>query len=172
MSKEKLKQAQQEAAEIDFSGLSLEQAKELLLTLSELEYEQVRKKAAKALGVRVTALDKEVKGDSGGSDSIADELVQVVNEKVTLFHDPDRKAYASFEHEEHIETWLIDSSGFREYASHFFYDHAVKAPSEASLSAAFQTLSGIAKYEGSEWTVYLRCATYKDGYVIDLCNEQ
>ena len=77
MSKEKLKQAQQEAAEIDFSGLSLEQAKELLLTLSELEYEQVRKKAAKALGVRVTALDKEVKGDSGGSDSIADELVPV-----------------------------------------------------------------------------------------------
>ena len=94
-----------------------------------------------------------------------------MKEKSVLFHDPDRKTYAGFEHEGHIENWPIESTGFREYASHLFYDHSGKAPSETALNAAFQTLSGIAKYEGEEHSVYLRCAQYEDGYVSDLCNE-
>lgn len=138
---------------------------------SYMRYRDQFKRACR--GILITELDRAVKG--GGDDpepeSIADALVALVRESTELFHDADNKAYAYFEQDGHRETWPLGSTGFSEWACCLFYQETGKAPRDASLKDAINTLSGIAKYDGEEHQVWLRVAKHEDRYYIDLCND-
>ena len=138
-----------------------------------LRHRQAFKKANH--DVLLMELDKLVRmkcgGNSDESESIADILVSLTKERADLFTDSNNDPYASFSHEQHTETWALDSTGFREWVSYAFYSEYGKAPRDASLKDALNTLSGVATHEGENLDVYLRCAPYLDGYIIDLCDE-
>jgi hypothetical protein len=143
---------------------------------------RVAVKNNKHSGVSLRDWDRLITAGGEGSDStIADKLVDLIRKKCQLFHD-DQTGFASIwiedEHGGHVETWPINSAGFLNWLSFVFYKESQcdgesgtkVAPSEASLKQAIQTANGIAKHDGLQENVYLRCAPYQDGYVIDLCD--
>ena len=143
------------------------------------QYLRYRAKLKKANpDVMIGELDKCVNSQSGdtddGSGSIADILVSLTINKATLFTDTNKQGFVSFEQESHTETWVLNSTGFKEWLSYLFYREYGKAPREAAIKDALSTLAGIATHEGKECEVYLRCAPHpnSDGYLIDLCDSQ
>jgi hypothetical protein len=147
-----------------------------LAQLDAISYGQARKAAAAELRIPVTILDKAVKQaqpDNGnGEGSTADELVNIVNGCATLFVAEEGDGFATFDAGDHKETWGIDSEGFREWLGYKYFQQTGRAPGDSSLTTALNTLRGIAKHEGDELKVWLRCAPHQDGYLIDLCDEQ
>ena len=130
------------------------------------------KKASK--DAQITDWMREIKGGSGEQEDStkADELVNLVKDKSELFHCTRGIGYATFEHNGHVETWSTGSKGFIDWLSFMAYSELGFSPSETTLKQVIAVLNGIAKYEGEEYEVYLRCAPYKDGYIVDLTNEQ
>lgn len=123
---------------------------------------------------QITDWTKEVKGsaDDLEDSSKADEIVELVTELSELFHDGKGICYATFNHEGHFETWAIGSIGFNDWLGFKAYTDLGFSPSETAIKQAITSLNGIAKYEGQERDVYLRCAPSGNGYFIDLCNAQ
>lgn len=150
-----------------------EQVVQRLAALSLLGYEKQRDKEAKKLGVRPTILDKLVssaqkeKKDEGATGGIVD----IATKLSTFFHDASGDCYATFKTGDHEETWPLRSDGFVDWLSYKAYQETGSAPGDSVKAAAIATLRGKAKYEGDKLEVYMRCAPYKNGYLIDLCNE-
>lgn len=149
------------------------------------EFQRLRSsiKQNKPSGTSLSDWDRLIKGDGGSYDAtIADQLIDLVLRRCKLFHCPDRRGYASIqvtdEHGEHQEHWPIDSPGFQQWLCHEHYKETKDtsflgigaAPSEAAIKQALLTANGIAKHEGAEEIVWLRCAPYQNGYIIDLCD--
>ena len=148
-----------------------------LADLDYIAYGQARKQAAEELEVPVTLLDKAVNELRGGNTnsgegSIADELVNIVKGNSELFTTEDGAYFATFDAEDHKETWNLDSQGFREWVAYKYYRMTGKSPGDSSIATALNTLRGIAKFDGEVHKVWFRCAVYEDGYIIDLCNNE
>lgn len=124
--------------------------------------------------VRMGLLDgylREGGNEGSGPESVADELVNMVRDVAELFHGEDRVAYASFLEDGHRETWPLDSTGFREWLGARYYRDAGRAPTEAAVTSALNTLAGIGKFDGPEVKVWLRVAKHDGHYFLDLCND-
>lgn len=121
----------------------------------------------------VTQLDKLISnaGEAGPVDTKADELVELLQTKGEFFHNQDREAFVSFKQDGHIEVWSLLSKGFEEWAGYTFFKDQGKTAGESTLKTATSSLSGLAKYDGEKHETFLRVAAYKNGYVIDLCND-
>ncbi|HBT87737.1 hypothetical protein [Desulfobacter sp.] len=121
----------------------------------------------------VTRLDKLIDAFAGGSkgdDTKADKLVELLQERGTFFYNKAREAFVSFERDEHIEVWPLQSTGFQEWAGYTFFKELGKTAGETTLKSATDSLSGLAKYDGEEHETFIRAAQYGKGYVLDLCN--
>jgi hypothetical protein len=151
---------------------------------AEFQRQRALIKEIKPSGVSLSDWDKLIKVDSGGSEgAIVDQLVELIRRRSVLFHDPERRGFASIQAEDergnHVENWPIDSQGFEEWLSYAFYTETQAShpsgigavPSELALKQAKLTANGIAKHEGEEYPVWLRCAPYLNGYIIDLCDK-
>lgn len=138
---------------------------------------QRKRSELKEVGKRVQLSDwvKEVKSgvsSSGESSTKAGDLVTLVIDLSELFHNKNNECYATFNRDSHKETWALGSMGFLDWLCFKAYTELNFFPSETIINQVILALSGIAKYEGQEREVYLRCAPCKDGYIIDLCNER
>jgi hypothetical protein len=102
--------------------------------------------------------------------SIADQLIAMVRENAELFHDTAGEPFATFEQEGHRETWALKSSGFRDWCAYSFYKVQGETPSDRALSDALTALSGVARYEGAEYPVWLRCAVSDRRYYLDMAD--
>jgi len=134
-----------------------------------------RLKAAGKGNARIGDWTNAVKGKgepSGREDTIADELIKLAIADCELFHDPDRKPFATIRIGDHSENWRIDSTGFSEWLASTYYRTNERAASENAIRTALNSLSGKARFDGEEIPVYLRCAVTAEGYVIDLGNER
>jgi hypothetical protein len=121
---------------------------------------------------QITDWTREVRGsDDSLSETKSDELMTLVKEKAELFHDPDGACYATFEKDEHRETWLIGSKGLGDWLSYLAYRELGFVPGEAVIKSVLDTMRGIALHDGEEHPVYLRCSPIPDGYMIDLTDE-
>lgn len=152
----------------------IEAARELFCDDKPL-FQRKRSELKKASSeAQITDWTKEVKGgpDDLEDSTKADELVGLVKELSELFHDGKGICYATFNHDNHLETWAIGSIGFTDWLGFKAYTDLGFSPSETAIKQAITSLNGIAKYEGVERNVYLRCAASDDGYFIDLCDEQ
>ena len=123
---------------------------------------------------QITAWTKAITKDSGESEESsakADQLVMLVRESCDLFHDASDESYATFEQDEHFETWVLGSDGFKKWLSYKAFCELGFTPSETAFSAALSTLKGFAIHEGDEQQIYLRCAPIDGGYLIDQTND-
>jgi hypothetical protein len=143
-----------------------------------LQYETYRMqlKAANSK-VRTGAIDGFVKSFGGGfdSDNVAEALVQLTCEHCELWHDSDGYGYASFEQENdgipHQQHWDINSIGFGEWLARMAHTELGKAPSSETLKTVKNTISGKARFDGSEQKVFRRIGKDERGYWIDLCDD-
>lgn len=131
------------------------------------------KKASK--DAQITEWTKEVRGggDDDSQDSTkADELVGLVSSSAELFHNSRGVCYATFDQETHKETWALGSVGFTDWLGFKAYSELGFSPSDIATKQAITALNGLAKYDGEEREVYLRCAPCDDGIIIDLSNDK
>jgi len=96
-------------------------------------------------------------------------------DSATLFHSQDDVSFASVVVEKHqnkhVETWPIESSGFRSWLQHQYYIDNKSAVDSSALKEAIATLSAKARFEGKEIPVYRRVARWEEEVYLDLCND-
>ena len=95
-----------------------------------------------------------------------------VAETVELFHDPGSIAYATIPIDDHRETWLLHSKGFRQWMARRYHEKHEKTPNTQALVDATSVLAGKAIFDGPEHRVYIRNAEHEGIVYIDLCNER
>jgi len=88
-----------------------------------------------------------------------------------LFHDRNRKGYATIPVDGHMETWPIKSTAFRDWLRGRFYKAHNKTPGGQALQDALDLLAAQARYDGPEHEVYFRIAHTGDKVYVDLANE-
>lgn len=96
-------------------------------------------------------------------------LVRLAREKTELFHDGD-DCYATMEVDQHHETHALSSKGFRRWLGRQFFDAHQSAPNGEAITAAINTLSGFARYQGREQQVHVRVADNDDRIYVDLAD--
>lgn len=114
------------------------------------------------------AIEKEEKNEK-----IITKVLKKLKSRIKLWHDADRKGYATFRVEKHQESWPIDSKTFRDYIEHFVFKNPglkIGALGKTLLDEICNCLSAQAKFEGSEFKIHKRVAKFEDRYYIDLCN--
>ena len=89
-----------------------------------------------------------------------------------LFTDYNGEAHTSFSLEDHIETYRISSSMFRDWLAKQFWETENKVPGESAMSSAITTLNGIAKFNNDQRKVFQRVGKLEDKYYLDLADEQ
>jgi hypothetical protein len=147
---------------------------------SAAEYVRLRKRIKSAnKAVRLRDLDLLVKTSGPGqaeSSSGSDRLVELIRARSELFHDLDLNAYISIRitdsktKKTRVENWPIKGSNFESLLGHIAYTELDVTLGESVLKNTVNTLTGIARFAGSEHEVFLRAAKLDDRYYIDLCN--
>lgn len=102
--------------------------------------------------------------------SEATRLVELAS-NVELFHTPEDEAYASFQFNRHLETWPVNSSGFRNWLTRMLYETEHKAPAAQSLKDALNVLTSIARFDGKTRKVHLRIAEHDGAIYVDLADD-
>ena len=139
------------------------------------EFERLRAELKAVRGVNIRAFEDVIREDDEGEEAnrqVAERLVELVNERTEVFHDPSGNCYATFMNDGHRECWSIESSGFKEWLSYNYYIDARIAPSETAQKAALSTIIGQAKFEGPERSVFMRFAVSEDAIWVDICDEE
>jgi hypothetical protein len=88
-----------------------------------------------------------------------------------LFHDMNRKGYATIPVDGHLETWPIKSTAFRDWLRGRFYKAHGKPPGGQALQDALDQLAAQARFDGDEHEVYVRIAHMVGKVFVDLANE-
>ena len=105
-----------------------------------------------------------------GRKSQATILVELAIE-ASLFHTPDGEEYASIEVKGHLETWPLESKGFREWLMRRFYEATNKTPSSQGVQDALGVLRGKARFDGEAREVHTRLASLAGAIYVDLADE-
>lgn len=107
--------------------------------------------------------------------SQADLLVELTA-GLELFHSPGtcdtQAALASISVDNHRETWLVTSKGFRSWLGRGFFRQYGKVPNAQSVQDALNVISGRALYDGPEKETPVRVAQHEGNVWLDLCDEQ
>jgi hypothetical protein len=88
-----------------------------------------------------------------------------------LFHDMNRKGYATIPVDGHLETWPIKRMAFKDWLRGRFYKAHGKPPSGQALQDTLDQLAAQARFDGDEHEVYVRIAHIDSKVYVDLSNE-
>lgn len=97
----------------------------------------------------------------------AEKIVAFVCERAELFHDENRRSYIT--DKASGNTFLIGSSGFDDWLCATYMHVAGVVAREAAKREAISVLQGLARFNGEEYPVFIRCGIDGDKYLIDLC---
>jgi hypothetical protein len=114
-------------------------------------------------------LDAEKMKEDRGRSSQATQLVEIGRESAMLFNDGD-EGFATFK-STLAETYPIKSAYFRRILARRYFEQNQQAPSRDALSAAIETLTGFALFEGERRQVNVRLAGYGENIYLDLGGE-
>lgn len=89
-----------------------------------------------------------------------------------LWHTPDGRPYATFTENECLQHWPLRSKTFRNWLARLFYRETRATPGAQAVQDALGVLEGHAQYDGTEYPIYVRLATYGGNYYFDLANER
>lgn len=93
-------------------------------------------------------------------------IVDLVSEfGAELFHDEFGEPFASVRVDEHIETMAMKSPAFEEWIQRVYYRRYGKVPRRQTLSDAFGSLRGMARFDGPQYRVSVRVAADDDGRI-------
>ena len=141
----------------------------LIYECAPAEYQRVRVNLKKN-NIQISALEKLIDRNVGkfNKQNPADELVNLVNMELELFHNEENKAFATICIKGHYETYPILYRSFSEWLAAKQYSETGSCPNELTIRTAQQALSGKARFDGKELQVFLRVANYEDGHIIDI----
>jgi hypothetical protein len=97
-------------------------------------------------------------------------LVELADD-AELFHTPEGDPYATIKVGEHLETWPLKMSGFRDWLMRGFYETEGSTPSTQAVQDALDMLRGRARFEGATHEVHTRIAEHNGAIYLDLCDE-
>jgi len=98
------------------------------------------------------------------------DLIELVQQKVTLFHDLDYKHYATVEINGHVETYAIESKNFRNWLSFLYFEETGRPLFGEIMKEACAILQAHAQYYGETKEVSLRLAEHNGRIYLDLCD--
>lgn len=93
-----------------------------------------------------------------------------LQEEMELFHDGERRGYASFEVDGHVETWPIRSREFAHYLRRQHFGNAHAAIGSEALQNAIETFEAHAIFSGSQRAAHVRVAEQDGRYYLDLAD--
>lgn len=147
----------------------------LVIENSPKDWARIRYRLKKCRALKLSDLEAEIlpKSDADQSQYISDVsvLIEIASGQCRFFHDEDLEAFAIITKNNTRQCWGLQSKSFNEWLSYEFYTSEGIAPSEVSLKAAINSLSGKAKFEGDLASVYVRIALHDGAYWLDLCND-
>lgn len=138
-----------------------------LLTLTEAapEFDPETAQAPDLEGKTTAQDDKEPKPTQA-------ELLIKLAVEAELFHDLNRKGYATIPVDGHLETWPIKSLAFRDWLRGLFYKAYSKPPGGQALQDSLDLLAAQARFDGQENEVYVRVAHSGGKIYVDLANDE
>ena len=92
-------------------------------------------------------------------------------EDVELFHSSDEVGYASILVGEHIETYRLNQSGFRQFVNKTYYKSTKSILTKSTLGDVVDALEGKANFDGKTHDVFHRIARHENNIYLDLCND-
>ena len=92
-------------------------------------------------------------------------------EDVELFHSSDEVGYASILVGEHIETYRLNQSGFRQFVNKTYYKSTKNILTKSTLGDVVDALEGKANFDGKTHDVFHRIARHENNIYLDLCND-
>ncbi|MEE9452077.1 MAG: hypothetical protein V3V61_04885 [Gammaproteobacteria bacterium] len=90
---------------------------------------------------------------------------------VDVFHDDDKKTYATCKMGKCIEHVAINSAYFQHWLAHRYFKQYQQAPTSQNIQITLNALKGCALFANPCYTVYTRVAQHKDSIYINLANE-
>jgi len=143
--------------------------REEILALGEAriaeEQEAVEKKKAKAKATKTAS--GQGKKDKEPTQL---EILLEIADAAELFRTADGDCFARIPVNDHWETWLIRSKGFRRWLSHGYYRATGTGPNSEAMQAALNTLEAMAQFDGAERPIWVRLAEHEGKIFIDLAN--
>src|SRR5262249_11307233 len=106
-------------------------------------------------------------GDRKPRKSQGDRVVELA-QKVEFFHADVDEPFGSVQVGEHVETWAVQSKGFRRWLSREFWNRHKKAPSSQAVQDALSVLTGRAIHDGKRIPVHIRVAGLDEKLYLDL----
>lgn len=94
------------------------------------------------------------------------ELVQAAS--LQLFHTPEQSAYAELKADGHCKTLPVRSKTFRDWLARSYFYKYQKIPRVSALQEALGVIEGMALFEGSQCSVYVRLAENDGRVYLDL----
>lgn len=137
------------------------------------EFEALRAQL-KAVGCRVTALDKAIADESGGGsgrDPTQADILLGLAQPAALFHTADGIGFADIEINGHRETWPIRAKGFRRWLTRRFFDETGGAPGSETMQSALNVIEARAHFEGPQRVVHVRVGGCDGRLYLDLGDE-
>jgi hypothetical protein len=98
------------------------------------------------------------------------QMVVELADEVNLFHTPDGEGHAQILVDDHKETWMLRSKGFRRWLAMKFYEAHRKPLGTQAVHDAINLLDAKAQFDAPELPVYVRVAEYGGYIYIDLCD--
>ena len=92
-------------------------------------------------------------------------------ENVELFHSSDEKSYASITVGDHIETYQLNQTGFKQFVTKIYWKEAKNTLNNQTLTDILSVLDARAKFDGKEHPTFHRIARYEDNIYLDLCSD-
>jgi hypothetical protein len=100
------------------------------------------------------------------------ELLLKLAAEAELFHDLNRKGYATIPVNDHLETWPIKSMAFLDWLRGLFYKAHGKPPGGQAIQDALDLLAAQARFDGQEHEVNVRVAHAGGKIYVDLANDE
>ncbi len=150
-------------------GISRQALKKALNALASKRHEEVS--ASAQAGEETDPEDERRELSEVLKDFLADvDLLVHHAEDAELFHTPDGKPHATFQVDEHEETWPVESRRFELYLRKRYFEDKGGAPKAQAVKDAVETISARAMFGGPEKPVFLRMAGHDGAVYVDLCN--
>jgi energy-coupling factor transporter ATP-binding protein EcfA2 len=99
-------------------------------------------------------------------------LIELALDEAELFHDADKKAYATIRRDDHRETYPLRSRGFRTWLSGRFWAQFKDGCGGQIVQDALSTIEAHAIHEESSHRVYVRLALQNDRIYLDLGSDR
>jgi hypothetical protein len=111
------------------------------------------------------------KNTQGKDRSFANEIIDLIINECELVHNDLKEPFAVVLQAGNRHVYNIRSKSFTDWISSKYYASKKAALSDATLKTIIGTLSGKAVFGGRQVAIHTRIAKTKEGYWIDLCND-